>query len=61
MVTEKIRVILGMRTDGYDDYIGVVKQIVDANGTDEINAVSGATCSSNAIVNAVNDALEKSN
>ena len=45
--------------DGYDDYIGVVKQIVDANGTDGINAVTGATCSSNAIVNAVNDALEK--
>lgn len=46
-------------TNGYDDYIGVVKQIVDANGTDGINAVTGATCSSNAIVNAVNDALEK--
>ena len=45
--------------DGYDDYIGVVKQIVDANGTDGINAITGATCSSNAIVNAVNDALEK--
>ena len=50
---------IGDATDGYDDYIGVVKQIVDANGTDEINAVSGATCSSNAIVNAVNDVLEK--
>ena len=50
---------IGVATDGYDDYIGVVKQIVDANGTDGINAVSGATCSSNAIVNAVNDALEK--
>lgn len=50
---------IGDATDGYDDYMGVVKQIVDANGTDEINAVSGATCSSNAIVNAVNDALEK--
>ena len=50
---------IGDATDGYDDYIGVVKQIVDANGTDEIDAVSGATCSSNAIVNAVNDALEK--
>ena len=50
---------IGDATDGYDDYIGVVKQIVDANGTDEINAVSGATCSSNAIVNEVNDALEK--
>ena len=50
---------IGDATDGYDDYIGAVKQIVDANGTDEINAVSGATCSSNAIVNAVNDALEK--
>ena len=45
--------------NGYDEYESVVKQIVDANGTDEINAVSGATCSSNAIVNAVNDALEK--
>ena len=50
---------IGDATDGYDDYIGVVKQIVDANGTDEINAVSGGSCSSNAIVNAVNDALEK--
>ena len=50
---------IGDATDGYDDYIVVVKQILDANGTDEINAVSGATCSSNAIVNAVNDALEK--
>ena len=59
MVTEKNKSYIGDATDGYDDYIGVVKQIVDANGTDEINAVSGATCSSNAIVNAVNDALEK--
>lgn len=44
--------------NGYDGYESVVKQIVDANGTDGINAVSGATCSSNAIVNAVNNALE---
>ena len=44
--------------NGYDEYKSVVKQIVDANGTDGINAVSGATCSSNAIVNAVNNALE---
>ena len=45
-------------TDGYDDYTGVVKQIVDANGTDGINAVSGATCSSQAIIDATNDALK---
>lgn len=44
--------------NGYDGYESVVKQIVDANGTDGINAVSGATCSSNAIVDAVNNALE---
>ena len=44
--------------NGYDEYESVVKQIVDANGTDGINAVSGATCSSNAIVDAVNNALE---
>ena len=44
--------------NGYDEYKSVVKQIVDANGTDGINVVSGATCSSNAIVNAVNNALE---
>ena len=42
---------------GYDNYTGVVKQIIDANGTEGINAVSGATCSSNAIVDAVNNAL----
>ncbi len=41
-----------MRLTDMTHYIGVVKQIVDANGTDGINAVSGATCSSNAIVNA---------
>ena len=45
-------------TNGYDDYTGVVKQIVDANGTDGINAVSGATCSSQAIIDATNDALK---
>lgn len=37
---------------------GVVQQIIDANGTDGINAVSRATCSSKAIVDAVNNALE---
>ena len=45
-------------TEGYDDYTGVVKQIVDANGTDGINAVSGATCSSQAIIDATKDALK---
>lgn len=44
--------------NGYGNYTGVVKQIVDTNGTEGINAVSGATCSSNAIVDAVNNALE---
>ena len=43
---------------GYDDYVGVVDQILAANGTDDIDAVSGATCSSNAIVEAVELALE---
>lgn len=38
---------------------GVVQQIIDANGTDGINAVSRATCSSKAIVEAVNNALEE--
>lgn len=37
---------------------GVLQQIIDANGTDGINAVSKATCSSKAIVDAVNNALE---
>lgn len=45
-------------TDGRRDYKGVVKQIVDANGTDGINAVSTATCSSKAIIDATNDALK---
>lgn len=44
--------------NGYDNITGVVQQIADANGTEGINAVSGATCSSNAIVEAVNNALE---
>lgn len=44
---------------GYGNYTGVVQQIVDANGTEGINAVSGATCSSKAIVDAVNNALEE--
>ena len=39
------------------DPTGVVQQIIDANGTDGINAVSRATCSSKAIVEAVNNAL----
>ena len=41
------------------DPTGVVQQIIDANGTDGINAVSRATCSSKAIVEAVNNALEE--
>lgn len=45
--------------NGYDNITGVVQQIIDANGTDGIDAVSGATCSSNAIVEAVNNALEE--
>ena len=36
----------------------LLKQIIDANGTDSIDTVSMATCSSNAIVDAVNNALE---
>ena len=45
-------------TDTKMNPTGVVQQIIDANGTDGINAVSGATCSSKAIVDAVNNALE---
>lgn len=44
--------------NGTKSKTGVVKQIIDANGTDSIDTVSMATCSSNAIVDAVNNALE---
>jgi uncharacterized protein with FMN-binding domain len=44
--------------NGTKSKTGVVKQIRDANGTDSIDTVSMATCSSNAIVDAVNNALE---
>ena len=44
--------------NGTKSKTGVVKQIIDANGTDSIDTVSIATCSTNAIVDAVNNALE---
>ena len=44
--------------NGTKSKTGVVKQIINANGTDSIDTISMATCSSNAIVNAVNNALE---
>ena len=44
--------------NGTKSKTGVVKQIIDTNGTDSIDTVSMATCSSNAIVDAVNNALE---
>lgn len=44
--------------NGYDNYKGVVEQIIANNGTDSIDTVSGATCTSKAIVTAVSDALQ---
>ena len=48
--------------DGYEDngetYKGVPSQIVEGNGTGSVDAVSGATVTSKAIVSAVNNALE---
>ena len=40
-------------------YEGVVKQILDSQSTENVDAVSSATYSSNAIVEAVNEALKQ--
>lgn len=45
-------------TDGYETYVGVPSQIVSENGTSSVDAVSGATVTSKAIVAATNNALE---
>lgn len=45
--------------EGTLKYKGVVKGILEKGDTSKIDAVSGATCSSNAIINAVGQALEK--
>lgn len=45
-------------TEGSVTYAGVVEQILAANSTEGIDTVSGATCSSNAIIEAVNQALQ---
>ena len=60
---ESIKDIVGDGSKKNKSYIedaadGVVPKIVAINGTDGIDAVSEATCSSKAIVNAVNNALE---
>ena len=49
-------------TDGYEDsgktYVGIPAQITANNGTSSVDAVSGATVTSKAIVAATNNALE---
>lgn len=45
--------------NGTSKYIGVTSQILESSSTAEIDAVSGATCSSDAIVVAVENALTK--
>ena len=42
---------------GTTKYPSVVKQILNKNTTTDVDTVSGATCSSNAIIEAVNKAL----
>jgi uncharacterized protein with FMN-binding domain len=44
--------------DGTSRISGVVKQIIDSQSTDNIDTVSGATCSSDAIVKAVKNAWD---
>lgn len=46
----------GLGDEAFDDVIG---QIIDNQSTDDVEAVSGATESSNAVVNAVDNALEE--
>ena len=45
--------------DGTKKIAGTIAQILEKQQTDSIDAVSGATCSSDAIVRAVEDALEQ--
>lgn len=45
--------------DGTKKIAGTIAQILEKQQTDSIDAVSGATCSSNAIVRAVENALEQ--
>lgn len=45
--------------DGTKKITGTIAQILEKQQTDSIDAVSGATCSSDAIVRAVEDALEQ--
>ncbi len=49
---------LSRAANGTKKYPGVVAQIIEKGMADGIDAVSGATCSSNAIVSAVKKALE---
>ncbi len=44
--------------DGTKSKTGVAAQIIAANGTDGVDTVSGATCTSKAIITAVNEALK---
>lgn len=45
--------------DGTKKIAGTIAQILEKQQTDSIDAVSGATCSSDAIVRAVENALEQ--
>ncbi len=55
-----IEVVSHQETEGLGDaaFDDVISQIIENQSTDDVEAVSGATESSNAVIDAVNDALE---
>ena len=50
---------LSMAADGTSKITGMIEKIINQNSTTGIDAVTGATCASNAIVRAVENALEQ--
>ena len=51
-------IYINRAADGTKKIKGIVAQILEKNGTDQIDIVSGATCSSNALIDACRQALE---
>ena len=50
---------LSIAADGTSKITGMIEKIINKNSVDDIDAVTGATCASNAIVRAVQNALEQ--
>lgn len=57
--TDKCKLYIDLASYGAGLKVGVIPQIIDVGNADDVDVVSSATCSSNAIINGAKSALEK--